>query len=120
MRLMGTVGPMARHAEDLDLGLGVLAPDAPPPSRVPRVAVFEEDGLQPVSAAASRAEAGHRRTAQLSDSGSESRWIPRRECRFRVKAAAPLPNLPPPPTSDNPPLPSSAGALQARDPMHGR
>ena len=69
IRLMGVVGPMARWAEDLELGLDVLA-TAPlaPAERPSQVAVFEEDGLQPVSrdcraavrrAAAALADAGY-------------------------------------------------------------
>jgi Asp-tRNA(Asn)/Glu-tRNA(Gln) amidotransferase A subunit family amidase len=60
-QLMAEMGPMARFVEDLELVLGVLArPSARDPEveagglRVagtgkPRVAVFEEDGLQPVA-----------------------------------------------------------------------
>ena len=68
IRLMGVVGPMARFAEDLELALGVLAPRTLPTERPERVAVYEEDGLQPVSrdcraavrrAAAALGEAGH-------------------------------------------------------------
>lgn len=51
MQMFGTVGPMARHAEDLDLLLGVLAERRLPPAAVERVAVFEDNGLQPVSRA---------------------------------------------------------------------
>ncbi len=51
VRQMGSVGPLARSLDDIELALSVLAPDAPPPRSVERVAVFEEDGLQPVSAA---------------------------------------------------------------------
>jgi amidase len=66
--LMCVVGPMARFVEDLELALGVLAPRTLPAERPERVAVYEEDGLQPVSrdcraavrrAAAAFAEAGH-------------------------------------------------------------
>ena len=69
IRSMGVVGPMARRAGDLALALGVLATPALAEARPPgRVAVFEEDGLQPVSqdcraavrqVAAALAEAGH-------------------------------------------------------------
>jgi Asp-tRNA(Asn)/Glu-tRNA(Gln) amidotransferase A subunit family amidase len=68
IRLMGVVGPMARYAEDLELALGVLASRTLPAERPARVAVYEEDGLQPVSrdcraavrrAAAALGEAGH-------------------------------------------------------------
>jgi Asp-tRNA(Asn)/Glu-tRNA(Gln) amidotransferase A subunit family amidase len=68
---MGVVGPMARYAEDLELALGVLASRTLPAARPERVAVYEEDGLQPVSrdcraavrrAAAALGEAGHELT----------------------------------------------------------
>jgi amidase len=49
MQMFGTVGPLARSAEDLDLMLAVIAERRLPPALVQRVAVFEEDGLQPVS-----------------------------------------------------------------------
>jgi Asp-tRNA(Asn)/Glu-tRNA(Gln) amidotransferase A subunit family amidase len=50
IRLMGVVGPMARYAADLELALGVLAtPRLAEAARPARIAVFEEDGLQPVS-----------------------------------------------------------------------
>jgi Asp-tRNA(Asn)/Glu-tRNA(Gln) amidotransferase A subunit family amidase len=49
--MFATVGPMARHAEDLDLALCVLAEPRLPAEEIERVAVFEEDGLQPVSRA---------------------------------------------------------------------
>ena len=51
VRQMGSLGPLARSLDDIELALSVLAPDAPPPRAVERVAVFDEDGLQPVSAA---------------------------------------------------------------------
>jgi Asp-tRNA(Asn)/Glu-tRNA(Gln) amidotransferase A subunit family amidase len=68
IRLMGVVGPMARYVEDLELALGVLAPRPLSADRPARVAVYEEDGLQPVSrdcraavrrAAAALMDAGH-------------------------------------------------------------
>jgi Asp-tRNA(Asn)/Glu-tRNA(Gln) amidotransferase A subunit family amidase len=50
VRAFGVVGPMARSAADLALALGVLAtPRMAEAERPARVAVFEEDGLQPVS-----------------------------------------------------------------------
>jgi Asp-tRNA(Asn)/Glu-tRNA(Gln) amidotransferase A subunit family amidase len=49
IRLMGVVGPMARYVEDLELALGVLTRRTWPVDRPAGVAVFEEDGLQPVS-----------------------------------------------------------------------
>jgi Asp-tRNA(Asn)/Glu-tRNA(Gln) amidotransferase A subunit family amidase len=55
MQMFGTVGPMARHAEDLDLALAVLAERRLPPVAVERVAVFEDNGLQPVSRACRQA-----------------------------------------------------------------
>ena len=55
MQMFGTVGPMARHAEDLDLALAVLAERRLPPAAVERVAVFEDNGLQPVSRACRQA-----------------------------------------------------------------
>ena len=51
VRQMGSLGPLARTLDDIELALSVLAPDAPPPRAVDRVTVFEEDGLQPVSRA---------------------------------------------------------------------
>jgi aspartyl-tRNA(Asn)/glutamyl-tRNA(Gln) amidotransferase subunit A len=65
-----TVGPLARAVADLELALPVLAGHAlPAPAAGPlRVAVYEEDGLQPVAracraavrrAAAALADAGH-------------------------------------------------------------
>ena len=51
MQMFGTVGPMARHAADLDLALFSLADRRLPPSAVDRIAVFEDNGLQPVSRA---------------------------------------------------------------------
>jgi Asp-tRNA(Asn)/Glu-tRNA(Gln) amidotransferase A subunit family amidase len=50
VRSMGVIGPMARSAADLELALAVLAtPRLAPAERPARIAVFEEDGLQPVS-----------------------------------------------------------------------
>jgi aspartyl-tRNA(Asn)/glutamyl-tRNA(Gln) amidotransferase subunit A len=51
MRMFATVGPLARTAEDLELALAVLAERRLSPAPVERVAVFEDDGLQPVSRA---------------------------------------------------------------------
>jgi Asp-tRNA(Asn)/Glu-tRNA(Gln) amidotransferase A subunit family amidase len=48
-RLMGTLGPLTRTLDDLELVLSVLAPQAPPPWPVQTVAVFEDDDLQPVA-----------------------------------------------------------------------
>lgn len=49
MQMFATVGPIARHPEDLDLALAVLADRGLQPTTAARVAAFEEDGLQPVS-----------------------------------------------------------------------
>jgi Asp-tRNA(Asn)/Glu-tRNA(Gln) amidotransferase A subunit family amidase len=52
IRSMVVIGPMARTVADLELALGVLALRPLGEARRPaRVAVFEEDGLQPVSRA---------------------------------------------------------------------
>jgi amidase len=51
VRTMGTLGPLARTLDDLELVFSVLAPHAPPAAEVDHVAVFEDDGLQPVAAA---------------------------------------------------------------------
>jgi amidase len=56
-RMIGTVGPLARDADDIELALSVLAPDAPPPRPVDAIAVFEHDPLQPVSRACREAVA---------------------------------------------------------------
>jgi Asp-tRNA(Asn)/Glu-tRNA(Gln) amidotransferase A subunit family amidase len=67
-RMMASIGPMARCVDDLELALAVLAPLEPAVGAPAGVAVFEEDGLQPVSracraavrrAAAALADAGH-------------------------------------------------------------
>jgi Asp-tRNA(Asn)/Glu-tRNA(Gln) amidotransferase A subunit family amidase len=55
MQMFGSLGPMARHADDLELGLAVLSPRRLDPAPVERVAAFEEDGLQPVSMECRRA-----------------------------------------------------------------
>ena len=64
VRQMGSLGPLARTLDDIELALSVLAPDAPPPRAVDRVAVFEDDGLQPVSQAC---RAAVRRAARAFD-----------------------------------------------------
>jgi amidase len=51
VRTMGTVGPLATSLDDIELALSALAPDAPPARPVASVAVFEDDGLQPVARA---------------------------------------------------------------------
>jgi Asp-tRNA(Asn)/Glu-tRNA(Gln) amidotransferase A subunit family amidase len=68
-RLMATVGPMARCVDDLELALAVLAPLEPAVSAPMGVAVFEDDGLQPVSAACRAAV--RRAAAALSDAGHD-------------------------------------------------
>ena len=69
VQMFGTAGPMARSAGDLGLALSVLAPRRLDPQPVARVAVFEEDGLQPVSRACR--EAVRRAAAALADLGIE-------------------------------------------------
>jgi fatty acid amide hydrolase 2 len=66
-RMFGTAGPMARCADDLDVMLDVLAERRADPRAVDRVAVFEENGLQPVSRACR--EAVRRAAAALGDLG---------------------------------------------------
>jgi aspartyl-tRNA(Asn)/glutamyl-tRNA(Gln) amidotransferase subunit A len=82
LRLMGVVGPMARTVEDLELALGVLAARTFPAERPARFAVYEEDGLQPVShdcraavrrAAAALGEAGHERADAAPPNAAEVR-----------------------------------------------
>jgi Asp-tRNA(Asn)/Glu-tRNA(Gln) amidotransferase A subunit family amidase len=70
MRLMGVVGPMARTVADLELVLGVLAPRTLAAERPARVAVYEEDGLQPV--ARECREAVRRAAAALAAAGRET------------------------------------------------
>jgi aspartyl-tRNA(Asn)/glutamyl-tRNA(Gln) amidotransferase subunit A len=69
IRLMAVPGPMARYVEDLELALDVLAPSTPAADPPARVAVFEEDGLQPVSRDCR--EAVRRAAAALRDTGYE-------------------------------------------------
>jgi Asp-tRNA(Asn)/Glu-tRNA(Gln) amidotransferase A subunit family amidase len=68
-RMMGSVGPMARCVDDLELALAVLAPLEPAVGAPTGVAVFEEDGLQPVSAACR--EAVRQAAAALGDAGHD-------------------------------------------------
>ena len=49
VRTFGTLGPLARTLDDLELVLSVLAPDLPPPRSVETITVFEDDDLQPVA-----------------------------------------------------------------------
>jgi Asp-tRNA(Asn)/Glu-tRNA(Gln) amidotransferase A subunit family amidase len=68
-RMMASVGPMARCVDDLELAIAVLAPLEPAVAAPTGVAVFEEDGLQPVSAAC---RAAVRRAADaLADAGHD-------------------------------------------------
>lgn len=68
-RLFGSVGPMARCVDDLELALAVLAPLEPAVGAPTGVAVFEDDGLQPVSAACRAAV--RRAAAALGDAGHD-------------------------------------------------
>ena len=68
-RMMASVGPMARCVDDLELALAVLAPLEPAVGAPTGVAVFEEDGLQPVSAACRAAV--RRAAAALGDAGHD-------------------------------------------------
>jgi amidase len=69
MQMFGTVGPIARYAEDLDLMLSAIAERRLPPAPVERIAVFEEDGMQPISRACR--EAVRRAAGALAGSGIE-------------------------------------------------
>ena len=84
VRQMGSLGPLARTLDDIELALSVLAPDAPPPRAVERVAVFEEDGLQPVSAACREAV----RTAAAAFDAYEARPPSQAEARRLFDAIA--------------------------------
>ncbi|MDX6541418.1 MAG: amidase [Gaiellales bacterium] len=77
VQMFGTVGPLARSADDLDLVLATIADRRLPPAQVARVAVFEEDGLQPVSRACR--EAVWLAAAAIADSGIAfvDRHVPR-------------------------------------------
>jgi amidase len=68
-RMMGSIGPMARGVDDLELALAVLAPLEPAVDAPTAVAVFEEDGLQPVSATCRAAV--RRAAAALADGGHD-------------------------------------------------
>lgn len=69
-RAMGSIGPMARTVADLLLALEVLS-DYPIAATAPPgpIAVFEEDGLQPVAAVCR--DAVRRAAAALADAGRE-------------------------------------------------
>ncbi len=69
IRSMAVIGPMARCVEDLELALGALAPRALPADPVGHVAVYEDDGLQPVSNHCR--EAVHRAAAALREAGCD-------------------------------------------------
>ena len=79
-RMMGSVGPMARCVDDLELALAVLAPLEPAVGAPTGVAVFEEDGLQPVSAPAAR-RSGERRRRWAMPAATSSRRARRRRRR---------------------------------------
>lgn len=85
-RYFGAIGPIARSADDLGLALSVLAyrPLAPACAGRLRVAVYEEDGLQPVArscrAAVSRAAdalaaAGHEVVERAPPAASAARRL---------------------------------------------
>jgi Asp-tRNA(Asn)/Glu-tRNA(Gln) amidotransferase A subunit family amidase len=68
-RMMASVGPMARCVDDLELALAIMAPLEPAVGAPTGVAVFEDDGLQPVSAAC---RAAVRQAAEaLADAGHD-------------------------------------------------
>ena len=69
MQMFGVAGPMARTAADIGLMLAALGGRRGEPAAVDRVAVFEDDDLQPVSRACR--EAVRRAAAALSDLGLE-------------------------------------------------
>ena len=69
IQMFGAYGPMARSAADLGLLLSVLAEPRAAAQPVGRIAVYEEDGLQPVSRACR--DAVRRAAAALSDLGFE-------------------------------------------------
>ncbi len=62
-RMMASVGPLARSVDDLELALAVLAPLEPALAAPTGIAVFEDDGLQPVAAACRAAVRQRRRGA---------------------------------------------------------
>ena len=106
-RMMGSVGPMARCVDDLELALAVLAPLEPAVGAPTGVAVFEEDGLQPVSAAC-RAAVG-RAAAALGDAGRDVVEA-RPPAQAQVRAAFDLVLV----------SEAAAGLLQARRRARGR
>lgn len=69
MQMFGTVGPLARFTEDLDLMLATICERRLPAAPVERIAVFEEDGMQPVSRICR--EAVRRAAAALAAGGCE-------------------------------------------------
>jgi Asp-tRNA(Asn)/Glu-tRNA(Gln) amidotransferase A subunit family amidase len=85
-RYFGTIGPLGRSAADLELALPVIAHRPLPGACVRRlrVAVYEEDGLQPVAAAcraavreaaASLAAAGHELVEAAPPAASAARRV---------------------------------------------
>ncbi len=82
LRLMAVIGPMARYVDDLELALDILAPRTLPAEHPKRIAVYEDDGLQPVShdcreavrrAAAVLRAAGHELADEAPPSAAEVR-----------------------------------------------
>ena len=69
VQTFATAGPLVRTVDDLELVLDVMASPRTPARPVPRVAVFEEDGLQPVSRACR--DAVRKAAAVLGDAGIE-------------------------------------------------
>ena len=69
VQAFGTAGPLVRTVDDLELALDVMASPRAPALPVSRVAVFEEDGLQPVSRACR--DAVRQAAAALGDAGIE-------------------------------------------------
>jgi aspartyl-tRNA(Asn)/glutamyl-tRNA(Gln) amidotransferase subunit A len=70
IRLFSAVGPLARSAEDLALALEAMSARPLATAEAPRtIAVYEEDGLQPVAAVC--CEAVRRARSALADAGHE-------------------------------------------------
>ena len=83
IRSFGVIGPMARAVADLELALDVLAiRPLGAAERPARIAVFEEDGLQPVSRAC-RAAVRRRPTRSARTSWSRPRRPTRARCAPR-------------------------------------
>jgi Asp-tRNA(Asn)/Glu-tRNA(Gln) amidotransferase A subunit family amidase len=82
IRSMVVIGPMARTVEDLGLATGVLAMRPLGAAERPaRIAVFEEDGLQPVSRAC---RAAVRRVAEALDGYEVVEAAPPNPCEVRA------------------------------------